>query len=309
MDEKTAMSEQGSVLPLPVGAADRLIAAHDGDVALLYLYIVRTGGLDAERAAGALCRTSREIEAAAEKLRRMGLLEAPSRPDPERLLPPEDRPPDYSAQDLVRFAQEDPRLESVFAEAAQVFGRKLSGSDMKMLAGLYKHLGLPAEVLLELLNYCAERAQARKPGSVPSPRSVEKEAYEWANREILTLDQVDAYIRFRRALREQTAEVKEALNIRGRELSKTEREYVERWLSLGFSAEAVAIAYDRTLVKTGRLHWAYMDKIFQSWHAKNLHTPQEIAAGDGRRPVNPPAGAPGSEPIDLRELDDIFNKI
>ena len=60
------MSEQGSVLPLPVGAADRLIAAHDGDVALLYLYIVRTGGLDAERAAGALCRTSREIEAAAE---------------------------------------------------------------------------------------------------------------------------------------------------------------------------------------------------------------------------------------------------
>ena len=51
----------------------------------------------------------------------------------------------------------------------------------------------------------------------------------------------------------------------------------------GFSPEAVAIAYDRTLIKLGKLHWSYMDKIFQSWHAKKLHTPAEIEAGDSRR--------------------------
>lgn len=277
------MTDKEPALPLPIGAADRLIAAHDGDVALLYLYILRRGGPDAEAAAGALCRTVREIEAALEKLRRMGLLDQAPAPDPEQKLPPGDALPEYTAVDLTRFAAEDPGLQTIFVEAAQVFGRKLSPADMNMLAGLYKHLGLPAEVLLLLLNYCAERAEARRPGSVPSPRSVEKEGYDWANREILTVEQADEYILFRSRQRALTGQVREVLGIRGRELSKTEREYVERWLSMGFSPEAVAVAYDRTLVKLGRLHWAYMDKIFQSWHAKGLHSPAEIEAGDARR--------------------------
>ena len=56
-------------------AADKLIAAHDGDVALLYIYLARTGGEeDLEQAAHALCRTLGELTAAREKLGRMGLL-------------------------------------------------------------------------------------------------------------------------------------------------------------------------------------------------------------------------------------------
>ena len=55
-------------------AAERLIAAHDGDVALLYLYIRRYGA-DTEGAARALCRTLGEMEAAHEKLGRMELLD------------------------------------------------------------------------------------------------------------------------------------------------------------------------------------------------------------------------------------------
>ena len=283
------MTDNKTALPLPSEAADRLIAAHDGDVALLYLYIARTGALDAERAAGALCRTAREIDAAAEKLRRMGLLDGMPTPVSPQLVP-EDTLPEYTAEDLVRFSREDSALSAIFGKAEQVFGRKLSPADMKMLAGLYKHLGLPAEVLLELLHYCAERAQAKKTGAVPSPRSVEKEGYDWANREILTLEQAEDYIRFRRERREQIGQVKEMLNIRSRELSKTEREYIERWLSLGFGPAAVAIAYDRTLIKIGKLHWSYMDKIFQSWHEKKLHSPEEIEAGDSRkRPA--PGGA------------------
>ena len=278
------MTDNKTALPLPSEAADRLIAAHDGDVALLYLYIARTGALDAERAAGALCRTRARSTRPRKSCAAWASGGGPRTPRP-RLpqLVPEDTLPEYRAEDLIRFAAEDPKLEAIYREAEQVFGRKLSPSDMKMLAGLYKHLGLPAEVLFTLLHYCAERAAERRPGSVPSPRSVEKEGYDWANREIMTLEQADDYIRFRREQRELTVQVKEVLNIRGRELSKTEREYVERWIAMGFSPEAVAIAYDRTLIKLGKLHWSYMDKIFQSWHAKKLHTPAEIEAGDSRR--------------------------
>ena len=299
------MNEKDGLLPLSAAAADRLIAAHDGDVALLYLYMLRRGGLDAEDAAGALCRTAREIGAAAEKLGRMGLTAAAPA---ERVLPPEPGTPDYRAEDLVRFAEEDPSLRAVFGEAEKVFGRKLSPADMRMLAGLNKHHGLPAEVMFTLLHYCAERARARKEGSVPSPRAVEKEGYDWVSREILTLEQADEYVNFRSRQREQVSLVKAELDIRGRELGKTEREYVERWLGLGFPPKSVAIAYDRALIKTGRLNWPYMDRILRSWHEKKLHTPEEIAAGDpGRRPPSGGAGNGGS--VERGELDDIYSKI
>ena len=54
--------------------ADKLISAHDGDVALLYIYMARRGGHDLDAAARDLCRTMGEISAAAEKLQRMGLM-------------------------------------------------------------------------------------------------------------------------------------------------------------------------------------------------------------------------------------------
>ena len=283
---------------LPADAAEKLLAAHDGDMALLYLYALRAGAVDAEAAAAALCRTRQEIEAAAEKLRRMGL--APGAPAaPARPLPPADELPSYTAADIARFSREDPLLQTIYDEAIRILGRNLSDNELSMFAGIYKHLGMPAEVVLLLLNDCAERAAERRPGAVPSPRSIEKEAYNWAGREILTLEQAEDYLRFRRRQRELTAQIKDVLNIRGRELVKGERDYVEHWLELGFGPEAVAIAYDRTILNKGERRWKYMNSILENWHAKKLHTPAEIEAGDGRRRA--PSG--GQPPVTEADYD------
>lgn len=301
------MTETEVTYCLSASAAQRLLSAHDGDVALLYLYVLRAGAFDAEAAADALCRTAREIEAAAEKLRRMGLLDESPAADPERLLPPADELPAYTARELVRLSESDPGLQTVYREAGRVFARKLSSADMNMLAGVYQHLGMPAEVILVLLNHCAESAAARRPGAVPSPRSVEKTAYDWANREILTLEQAEDYLRFCRAQREQIRLIMDELHIQGRDLTPTEQKYVAYWLEMGFGPEAVAIAYDRTVVNTGTLRWKYMDKILQSWHSRGLHSPAEIEAGDSRRPSKPET-APATR-VDMDELNDIFDKI
>lgn len=303
------MPKTDRILPPPPAALDKLIAAHDGDVALLYLYLLRVPSFDAEQAAHALCRTLGEIRAAEEKLRRMGLFSPLTAvPDAEALLPPEDKLPAYTAEDLVQFSQTDERLSIIYTEAAQVFGRKLSGADMNMLCGVYRHLGLPAEVILELLNYCAETAAERKPGSRPSPRAVEKEAYVWVNREILTLEQAEEYIRTQKQRREAAERVKAALGIHGRELTPTERKYIVSWLELGFEEEAIAIAYDRTVTNTGSLRWPYLNKILLSWHEKKLHSPEEIEAGDGRRRGGHAASG-GAGAVDMEELRSVLDKI
>ena len=255
---------------IPAAAADKLIAAHDGDVALLYIYYSRTGCTDPEQAAHDLCRTLREISSAEEKLRRMGLcpgsapaFSAPavSAPAAEEKCPPEDVMPEYTAEDIVLRSKSDERFSVILSEAKRVFARNLNSSDMKMLFGIYDYLALPAEVILELLNYCTQTAAEKGEGKRPSPRSVEKEAYRWANREILTLEQAEDYIREQKNLRESINQVKNALGIHGRELTPTEAKYVSSWLSMGFEAEAILIAYDRTVTSTGALKWPYMNKI------------------------------------------------
>ena len=257
-------------------AADKLLAAHDGDVALLYIYIKRYGAYSAEDAAHALCRTLREIRTAEEKLRRMGLWPGAkaSESAPAEVFP-EDTLPEYTAEDLVRRAREDENVSIIFAEGERVFGHKLSSPETKMIFGLYDHLRLPAEVILELLNYCAELSK----GAL-SPRQVEKEAYVWVNREILTLEQAEDYIRRSRQRREDVERVKAALGIRDRALSPSERKSIDAWLEMGFDEEAVVLAYDRTVTNTGAFKIRYMNKILQSWHEKDLHRADEIEAGD-----------------------------
>jgi hypothetical protein len=168
--------------------ADKLIAAHDGDVALLYLYILRHG-FDLDGAARELCRTGADIAAAAEKLRRMGLADAAQSPAPpqQAKLPPADELPEYTADDITRRTREDGSFRAVVAETQRVLGHTLSGPDMKLLFGMYDYLALPPEVILELLNFCVDRSREKYgTGRLPSMRSIEKEAFVWVNREILT---------------------------------------------------------------------------------------------------------------------------
>lgn len=280
-------------LTLPASSADELIAAHDGDLALLYLFLLRRGRYDAEEAARELCRTLRDIDAAEEKLRRLGLFpeEGVSVPrGADKPLPPADELPQLTAEDLARRYREDLQLSHIYDEAERVFGRKLSSAEMRSLCGVYDHLELPAEVLYELLHFCAEDAASRRVRL--SMRTVEKEAYRWNDLEILTLEQAEEHIRSAQTRKEALRRVLPVLGIRDREPAAREREYISGWLDMGFEEEALAIAYDRTVTNTGKLSWPYMNKIVLSWHGKGLHTPSEIEAGDGRAPRG--RGNPGA---------------
>ena len=280
---------------------DRLIAAHDGDVALLYLYILRTGSRDTEDAARALCRTLGEMEAALEKLGRMGLLlEAPADQSPRQAVSaPADELPDYTAADIV--SRSDKTFTAVVQEAQRVLGHALSTPDLKKLFGIYDYLALPAEVIMLLLHYCVANAGGR----LPSMRFIEKEAFAWYNREIRTLEQAEAYIEARRQQREQSAEVARRLGIAGRELSAGEKRYIASWLELGYTPELIAIAYDRTVTSTGALKWGYMNKIIQSWHEKKLFTAEEIEEKDSRRrPAQIKKGP--DRPVDLSDLKSLL---
>lgn len=299
---------------ISAASADKLISAHDGDVALLYIYLARTGTRDMEQAAHDLCRTMGEITAAEEKLRRMNLIPgeaaaAPARAKAEYIMP-KDELPQYLTADITRHSMEDEKFSVILAEATRVIGHALSSVDIKILFGIYDYLALPAEVVLELLNYCAECCFEKYQNSrKPTAKNIEKEAYIWANREVTTLEQAEEYIRFQKARRSDMGRIKENLGIHGRDLTPTEQRYISSWLDMGFEDEAIAIAYDRTVTNTGGLKWSYMNKILESWKENDLLSAQEIEEKDGKRRPAAPARPGGKKAISMDELRSIADKI
>lgn len=292
--------------------ADRLIAAHDGDVALLYIYRRRTNCSDEERTARELCMTLREVKEAEEKLERL----IQSSPEPFKYSPvPEvpDEIPEYTTADIVRRSESDPAFSAILEEAKRVMGKPISSPDVKILFGIYDHFGMPAEVVMLMLNYCG-LVYERKYGTQrrPSMRTFEKEALWWANREILTMEAAEEYIQWSNRRTSDVGRIKDALGIRGRELVKAELERINSWLDMGFSEEVILIAYERTVTNTGSLKWNYMDKILRSWKEKNLMTPQEIEEKDSRRSsLQKSTGKSDNTDMSryFNALDDAINKI
>jgi DnaD/phage-associated family protein len=184
----------------------------------------------------------------------------------------------------MREKENSPEFELLIKEVQRALGKLLSSDDVIKLYGIYDYLGLPFEVILQLVTHCKEECTRRNgPGRIPTMKYIEKAAFTWEREGIFSLEAAEAYLKKLSERRNIYGEFAVAMGIRNRQLSATEQKYVDSWANLGFKPEAAAIAYDRTVMQTGKLSWSYMDKIMKSWHQKNLHTTQEIEAGDGRK--------------------------
>ena len=62
--------------------------------------------------------------------------------------------------------------------------------------------------------------------------------------------------------------------------SASEEKYLAAWQEMGFGPEAVALAYDKTVLKCHELKWPYCNGILRRWHEAGLHTVEEIQSRD-----------------------------
>ena len=94
-------------------------------------------------------------------------------------------------------------------------------------------------------------------------------------------------------LRSQEGALLQAVGITGRTAVEGEQRFLHQWTEWGFGPEAVHMAYERTLLRTGSMKWPYCNGILRRWHDKGAHTPEEIGAAErptrGKRPASSPA--------------------
>lgn len=279
MDDTKLKLTPAEVLAVPVNVADGLIRASDGHAALLYLYILRHGGeLDRTAAARELSLSRQAVGLAAETLCRLGILSGGSMPRPAQELP------EYEAKDVIRRTMEDPEFLDLVQMAQSTLGRVLTTADVKKLFGIYDQLAMPPEVIALLLQHCREEHEARYGAERNLGFAyIEKEAYVWHNREIVTYEQAEEWLAQKARRKSVIGQIRRELGIQNRQLSPTEQKYLGEWLELGFGPEEIVLAADRTVTNTGELRWRYANSIVQSWHKMGLHTVAEIEQGD-RKP-------------------------
>ena len=261
---------------LTAQALGRLLDRGDGDAALLYLALLRRHGTVPPRSLAGELRWDRpRIEAAENTLRELGLVA------PEAVLEPAEQKPEYQSADIIQRLTQEAEFAGLTAEVERRLGKKLTTPETGALLGLYDYLGLPADVIYLLVCHCAERVTRRYgEGRRPTLRQIEKEGYAWARQGIDNQAAASEYLRKYAERQGMLPQYMRVLGLGDRPPAASEERYLTAWQEMGFPPEAVALAYDKTVLKCHELKWPYCNGILKRWHEAGLHTLSEIEERD-----------------------------
>ena len=269
----------------------KLLSAASPDGALLYLYL--QGGNALAAAEKELNMNASRLNCAAAVLRQLGLLPQ----ERTAVIAPGERPA-YSDEDVYKMMDYDPSFKGLYEEVQRLLGRALNTEELKILLGFVRYLGLDYDVISILVSYCKARAEQKGRRRRISLRSIEQEAYAWAEKGIDTIEEAAAFIQMQNQRQSRIGRILQILQIYGRNLTAAEERYANSWLDMGMEEETIAMAYERTCLNTGGLNWAYMNKILQRWHSQGLHTVEEVRGGDQK----PGSGLGGQRQLDADEV-------
>lgn len=308
------------VFALPCETVDRYINDAPADALRLLLYLYRHGG---EQESGALCKALRMDEdtllaalaywaerrlftlgaghppAAAEAAAQTAPPAAPSKKAERPVRPALETPTQYTATDIANRSRNSAEIRFLLDTAPTLLGRLLSPADCSTLLFLYDSAGLPADVILMLLEYCVTTGHTNL-------RYLEKVALSWAEDGIDTHEKAEQRIRQLESLHSFEGQVRSIMGITGRALTPSERQHMTRWANEWQTPpELVHAAFDICVKRTGKLSFSYINSILKTWHEKG-YTTAEQAQNERREPAHPGGGKAAT--YDINEYIDLSIK-
>ena len=287
----------GNILSLPAEAADRLLGAGNGDAALLYLYLLRRGGVfEPERAARTLRWEVRRGEEAFAALVQMGLAdrEAKAAPAPQ---PEPDEPPEYTAADLNREMEDAASpFPALVGEVQRRLGKILSTADLKMLYTLYDYLALPAEVIMLLVSWCIEEMERKYgPGRRPRMPQIRKEGFAWRRLGLDTAEAAERHLALLAQREKNEAAVAGVFGLENAKFTKLEKNMIAAWFEeYGYGREMIAEA----LAEAGEHRTVrYVNGILRAWYTKGHRTVRDVMAESAGTMRNFQPASPAPKPV------------
>lgn len=281
------------ILSMSAQAARRLVETGDGDCALLYLALLESG--DTGKAQRSLHWSESHLAAVYAKLAGLGMVDAGRAPVQEEKRQTAELPV-YSRNDVIEALQREPDFCNLYREVERLLGRNLGDADLQTLYGIYDGLALPSEVILLLVNHKIHtlRRQKQNPGAMPRMTQIRSEASYWKRLGLDSVGVAEEYLRRQELVNSREWAILSAVGVTEQRYAvEKEREFIDRWVEMGFADELISLAYQRTVYQKGQMNWPYMNKILMSWHQEGWNTVEQVKAGDKpSQKKNPPRQRP-----------------
>ena len=183
---------------------------------------------------------------------------------------PERRNQELTPERIQELKQNEEIIQILYI-AEQYLGKTLAPTESQKLLFFYDGLGLSADLIEYLLEYCVSHNHK-------SIRYIEKVAVTWAENGITTVEQAkQSSSRYNK----EYFTILKALGITNRSPVETEITLMDTWLrTYGFSMEIIQEACNRTVLQTGQASFQYADKILEGWKKKEVRTLDDIRSLD-----------------------------
>ncbi len=257
---------------LPSIVVDRHMKNCDGDALKVLLYLIRHEDVsitDTE-IANACGITEEKFSEALEYWIKCGVLRkngsalylASAQPNTSAM-------PTYSGESIAMRATQDRTLAELFVRIESLMGKPLSPAEINTIYNLYDTIGLPASVVALLMEYCQEIGKR-------GTQYLYVTGAAWADEGIFTAEQANQKIEDLRRARAVEGRVSAALQL-GRALSSKEKGFISTWTeTMGFGVDEIVYAFEQTVDHTGKLSFAYMNKILTSGYEAGCRTLEEL---------------------------------
>lgn len=298
----------GSIFAVPAAVADRHLKFCSEAQLKVLLLALRQGQspVDTAGIAGRLGLTEAEVDDCLQYWQEAQLFTEGSAPQPEKAGPAPAEPSKktveggvttirsrghLSPEEVNALLREDKRFAGLAAELEKARGSVLSPSEREILAYLCGSLELTPEYLLVAAAYCRDRGKKKM-------SYLEKMVAGWLEDGIDTYEKAEVHIRRLTRQEDDEGRIRRLFGLPERALTAREKACINRWCGEYMTPDAlIKLAYDRAVEATGKVSFAYIDKVLAAWTAKGITT---VEAAEAERTAAQKAAA-GEYSFDIGE--------
>ncbi len=298
----------GSIFAVPAAVADRHLKFCSEAQLKVLLLALRQGQspVDTAGIAGRLGLTETEVDDCLQYWQEAQLFTEGSAPQLEKAGPAPAEPPKKTVEEGVTtirsrghlspgevnaLLREDKRFAGLAAELEKARGSVLSPSEREILAYLCGSLELTPEYLLVAAAYCRDRGKKKM-------SYLEKMVAGWLEEGIDTYEKAEVHIRRLTRQEDDEGRIRRLFGLPERALTAREKACINRWCGEYMTPDAlIKLAYDRAVEATGKVSFAYIDKVLAAWTAKGITT---VEAAEAERTAAQKAAA-GEYSFDIGE--------
>ena len=177
--------------------------------------------------------------------------------------------PSYSGEEIASLFEKNDEIKLLIDECQSIAGKIFNPLEINKIVSLYDYLGLSAEYILLLYNYCKSKGKT-------TVHYVEKTAFNLFDEGVDTDEKLQEYIKYKEEFDSLAGKVRRIFGTSKRALTKKEENFIKKWTdTFKMPIEMIEYAYELTVNATNEASMPYANKILENWHNAGILTVEQ----------------------------------